>query len=147
MYQFILIIPSMMGQAVTIRTWILEVTGPNLGWVTYYPDWGFRRFPQTFQTKPGIEPWTIPNTYKYFIHRIYGFSDFVQRLDSKELEDKNTTFRKLDLFPSSGERRHLLCWVPGEPMSESHCDWQSVSRSVLVSSPIWGIWPENCLLI
>jgi hypothetical protein len=24
---------------------------------------------------------------------------------------KNTTFRKLDLFPSSGEGRHLLCWV------------------------------------
>jgi hypothetical protein len=25
---------------------------------------------------------------------------------------KNTTFRRLDLFPSSGEGRHLLCWVP-----------------------------------
>jgi hypothetical protein len=25
---------------------------------------------------------------------------------------ENTTFRKLDLFPSSGEGRHLLCWVP-----------------------------------
>jgi hypothetical protein len=24
----------------------------------------------------------------------------------------NTTFRKLDLFPSSGEGRHLFCWVP-----------------------------------
>jgi hypothetical protein len=32
-------------------------------------------------------------------------------------------------------------------MSKSHCDWQSVSRSVLVSYPIWGIWPETCLLI
>jgi hypothetical protein len=39
---------------------------------------------------------------------------------------KNTTFRKLDLFPSSGEGRHQLCWVPqneltsitGEPMSQ-----------------------------
>jgi hypothetical protein len=41
-----------------------------------------------------------------------GFSDFVHRLDSNELEDKNTTFRILDLFPSSGEGRHLLCWVP-----------------------------------
>jgi hypothetical protein len=30
---------------------------------------------------------------------------------SKELEDKNTTFRKLGLFPSSGEGRQLLCWV------------------------------------
>jgi hypothetical protein len=45
-------------------------------------------------------------------HRINGFSDFVNRPDSKELEDKNTTFRKLDLFSSSGEGRHLLCWVP-----------------------------------
>jgi hypothetical protein len=41
-------------------------------------------------------------------HRINWFSDFVHRPDSKELEDKNTTFRKLDLFPSSGEGRHLL---------------------------------------
>jgi hypothetical protein len=32
--------------------------------------------------------------------------------------------------------------------SESHCDWrsvsQSVSESVLVSSPVWGSWPEIC---
>jgi hypothetical protein len=35
------------------------------------------------------------------VHRIKGFSDFVHRPNSKELEDKNTTFRKLDLFPSS----------------------------------------------
>jgi hypothetical protein len=45
-------------------------------------------------------------------HRINGFLDFIHHLDSKELEDKNMTFRKLDLFPSSGEGRHLLCWVP-----------------------------------
>jgi hypothetical protein len=44
--------------------------------------------------------------------RIKGFLDFVHRLNSKKLEDKNTTFRKLDLFPSSGEGRHLLCLVP-----------------------------------
>jgi hypothetical protein len=44
--------------------------------------------------------------------RINGFSGFVHRPDSKELEDKNMTFRKLDLFPSSGEGRHLLCWFP-----------------------------------
>jgi hypothetical protein len=25
---------------------------------------------------------------------------------------KNTTFRKLDLFPSSGKGKYLLCWVP-----------------------------------
>jgi hypothetical protein len=31
------------------------------------------------------------------------------------------------------------------PKSKSYCDWQSVSQSVLVSYPIWGIWPEICL--
>jgi hypothetical protein len=37
------------------------------------------------------------------MHRINAFSNFVHRPDSKELEDKNTMFWKLDLFPSSGE--------------------------------------------
>jgi hypothetical protein len=41
-------------------------------------------------------------------HRIKGFSDFVQHPDSKELEDKITTFRKLDVFPFSGEGRQWL---------------------------------------
>jgi hypothetical protein len=27
--------------------------------------------------------------------------------------------------------------------SESLYDWQSVSLSVLVSSPVWGSWPDN----
>jgi hypothetical protein len=35
-----------------------------------------------------------------------GFSNFVHRLDSKELDDKNMTFRNLGLFPSSGEGHH-----------------------------------------
>jgi hypothetical protein len=43
-------------------------------------------------------------------YRINWFSDFVQCPDSKELEDKNIW--KLDPFPSLGEGRHLLCWVP-----------------------------------
>jgi hypothetical protein len=33
------------------------------------------------------------------------------RPSSGILETKNTTFRKLDLFPSSGEGGHLFCWV------------------------------------
>jgi hypothetical protein len=45
-------------------------------------------------------------------HRNIGFSDFVHRPDFFKYQWKNTTFRKLDLFPSSGEGRHLLCWVP-----------------------------------
>jgi hypothetical protein len=36
-------------------------------------------------------------------HRINGFSDFVRRSNSKELEDKNVTFQKLDLFLPSGD--------------------------------------------
>jgi hypothetical protein len=40
---------------------------------------------------------------RYFSHRINGFSDFVHLPDSKELEDKNTTLRKLHLFSSSGD--------------------------------------------
>jgi hypothetical protein len=43
--------------------------------------------------------------------RITGFFGLFHRLVFWRLE--NTTFRKLDLFPSSGERgRHLLSWVP-----------------------------------
>jgi hypothetical protein len=36
---------------------------------------------------------------QYCIYRINGFSDFVHRPDSKELEDKKTMFWKLGLFP------------------------------------------------
>jgi ABC-type Fe3+-siderophore transport system permease subunit len=33
--------------------------------------------------------------------------------------------------------------------SELHCDWRLVSRSVLVSSPVWGSWPDinYCLTV
>jgi hypothetical protein len=63
-----------------------------------------------------------------FGHRINGFSDFIHRPDSKELEDTNMTFRKLDLFPSSGEGRHLLCWVHRQ---------NSIEPFVLVSA-LWN---------
>jgi hypothetical protein len=38
--------------------------------------------------------------------------------------------------------------IPGvsKSKSKSYCDWQSVGQSVLVSYPIWGIWPGICLL-
>jgi hypothetical protein len=39
-----------------------------------------------------------------------GFLDFVHRPEFCKQE--NTTFRKLDLFPSSGEWGHLLYWEP-----------------------------------
>jgi hypothetical protein len=45
------------------------------------------------------------------IHRITGFLVFVHRPEFEILE--NTAFRKLDLFPSSGEERETsTLWVP-----------------------------------
>jgi hypothetical protein len=38
--------------------------------------------------------------------------------------------------------QHSTC-ICSSSESESHYDWQSVSQSVLVSYPIWGIWPET----
>jgi hypothetical protein len=35
----------------------------------------------------------------------------------------------------------VLIW-PQESESESRYNWRSVSRSVLVSSPLWGSWPQ-----
>jgi hypothetical protein len=29
-------------------------------------------------------------------------------------------------------------------VSELLCDWQSASQYVLMSSPIWGSWPDIC---
>jgi hypothetical protein len=49
----------------------------------------------------------IEGIWRWITHRRTGFLDFVH---SPEF---NTTFRKLDLFPSSGERgRSQLCWIP-----------------------------------
>jgi hypothetical protein len=33
--------------------------------------------------------------------------------------------------------------------SKSHCDWRSVSQSILVSSPVWDSWPDIywCLIV
>jgi hypothetical protein len=36
---------------------------------------------------------------------------------SSILEIENTAFWKLDLFPSSGEGKHLLCWVPQKELT------------------------------
>jgi hypothetical protein len=33
-------------------------------------------------------------------------------------------------------------WSCFKSKSKSHCDWRSVSQSVLVSSPLWGSWPD-----
>jgi hypothetical protein len=41
----------------------------------------------------------------------------------------------------------VLCQYRVPVKSKSHCDWRSVSRSVLVSYPIWGIWPAICFFI
>jgi hypothetical protein len=40
------------------------------------------------------------------------FSDSIHRPGIKKQTKGNTTFRKLDLFPSSGAGKNLFCWVP-----------------------------------
>jgi hypothetical protein len=39
---------------------------------------------------------------------------------------------------------HSCRWAIHEkpPIVKSHCDWRSVGQWVLVSSPIWGPWPD-----
>jgi hypothetical protein len=47
----------------------------------------------------------VYNTQNYWVFYLFPSSGILE----------NTTFRKLDLFPSSGEgggRRHLLSWAP-----------------------------------
>jgi hypothetical protein len=49
----------------------------------------------------------VYNTQRYWVFRLCPSSgNFLNN------NGKNTTFRKLDLFPSSGEGRHLLSWAP-----------------------------------
>jgi hypothetical protein len=48
----------------------------------------------------------------YICLRITGVLDFVHHPEFQKLE--NAMFRTLDLFPSSGEGRHLLCWIPAQ---------------------------------
>jgi hypothetical protein len=51
--------------------------------------------------------------------------------------------------PSRGVNFLLAQEIKSESESESHCDWQSVSLSILVSSPVWGSWPDisYCLTV
>jgi hypothetical protein len=42
-----------------------------------------------------------------------------------------------------GEFEPTSTRVDGFSKSESHCDWRSVSLSVMVSSPVRGSWPDN----
>jgi hypothetical protein len=58
----------------------------------------------------------IPNNE---IRRNIGFSDFVHRPDFSKYQWKNTTFRKLDLFPSSGVFPHLR--TETDPVSDTLC--------------------------
>jgi hypothetical protein len=39
--------------------------------------------------------------------------------------------------------------IKSKSNSKSHCDWRSFSQQVLVSSPIWGSWPDiyYCLTV
>jgi hypothetical protein len=52
--------------------------------------------------------------------RDIGFSDFIHRPDIKKQTKENTTFRKLDLFPSSGEGKKPILLGPLERASLNH---------------------------
>jgi hypothetical protein len=50
-------------------------------------------------------------TYENSIRNIE-FSGSIHRPGIKKQTKGNMTFRKLDLFPSSGAGKNLFCWVP-----------------------------------
>jgi hypothetical protein len=89
------------------------------------------------------------------IHKINWFSDFVHCLYSKELEDKSTTFQKLDLFLPSGKGRHLLCWVPIFLSSNSleYGRWTKFKNPLILcvihchQNPIESIWWNSRFLL
>jgi hypothetical protein len=82
----------------------------------------------------------------YNTHRINGFSDFVHRPDSKELEDKNTTFRKLDLFPSSGKGDMHTLLGPLERANLNHLGHVVFLSSNYLKSGRWTK-SENPLIV
>jgi hypothetical protein len=47
----------------------------------------------------------------------------------------------VEVFDPASTRDYYPEFSP-ESESESHCDWRSVSLSVLVSSPVRGSWPD-----
>jgi hypothetical protein len=44
------------------------------------------------------------------------------------------------------ELKMISSYLHSKSKSKSHYDWRSVSLSVLVSSPVWGSWPDICSL-
>jgi hypothetical protein len=56
--------------------------------------------------------------------------------------NSHNSFPWRSLVYNSRSLSYDLLWTK----SKSYCDWQSVSQSVLMSYPIWGIWPGICLL-
>jgi hypothetical protein len=48
-----------------------------------------------------------------------------------------------ELYGYSQHMQNKPNWFPSESESESVYDWRSVSQYVLVSSPVWGSWPDS----
>jgi hypothetical protein len=69
------------------------------------------------------------STYKVFFSQTYSCNYFLHNWTANP-----------KLIPSVLQSSQL------KSKSKSYSDWQSVSQSVTVSYPIWGIWPEICLL-
>jgi hypothetical protein len=78
----------------------------SISWnMTSYIRWKSTDISQ--ELPPSKKPvWNKQKAQRYWVFGLCPLSGFFLN------NEKNTTFRKLDLFPSSGEGRHLLCWVP-----------------------------------
>jgi hypothetical protein len=50
---------------------------------------------------------------------------------------------------STSDHTTLIHYSWSKSKSKSHCDWRSVSQSLLVSSPMWGSWSDiyYCLTV
>jgi hypothetical protein len=76
------------------------------------------------------------NTQNYWVFGLFPLSGILE----------NTTFRKLDLFPSSGEgggKRHLLSWAPSRPPSPEDGNRSSFRNVVFSRIPDDGKSPKT----
>jgi hypothetical protein len=70
--------------------------------------------------------------------RYYLFDLSVSNTSPSMLKFVRTTARRTAPAQANATKHALQL----NRQTESHCDWQSVSLSVLVSSPAWGSWPD-----
>jgi hypothetical protein len=86
----------------------------------------------------------------YRLVTIYNLMLHTSRLLATDLNTETVTSNRYEVFLSFrlqsfwnlGTQLKIILSSESESESESLCDWQSVSLSVLVSSPVWGSWPD-----